>query len=130
MPITYRIEPDNEFIEFVLTGTIGVTELIRTVRDLFDDPTFDPMFDVLVDSRAARIGRVSFKLAEAMIAISVGNEARRMAIVMPEGDGARHAARFVALRNDARRVRGFSDRAVAEDWLNNPVLGAGCAAQT
>ncbi|CAN0526452.1 unnamed protein product, partial [Laminaria digitata] len=55
MPFTYRVEPDNERVEVLLTDKIGVVELIRSVRDLVDDPSFDPMYDVLADCAAARI---------------------------------------------------------------------------
>ena len=97
------------------------------MRDLFDDQDFDPMFDVLADCSAARIGRVSFKLAEALIVISAGNDARRLAVVAPQGDGAEHAHRFVELRDDPRRTRVFPDRQRAEAWLAEPVLNGMCA---
>jgi thioredoxin-like negative regulator of GroEL len=119
MSITYRIDPEQEFIEVVLTGMISVVGLIRTARDIMDEPTFDPLFDVLADCADARIGRVTFDLAEAMAAINAGNEARRIAIVLPKGDAAKHATRFVALR-EKRRAQTFADRSGAEAWLANP----------
>lgn len=120
MPITYRIEPDNELVEVVLSGLISVTDLIGLARDIIDDPTFEPVFDILADCVTARFGRVTFDLAETMLAISTGYEGRRIAIVMPKGDGARHASRFVELRRNARRARTFSSRRLAETWLAEP----------
>jgi hypothetical protein len=127
MTITYRIEPDNERVEVVLTDTIGVVALIKMIRDVLDHPEFDPLYDVIADCGAARIGRVSFGLAEAMIAISAGNDSRRLAIVAPKGDGVEHAHRFVKLRDDPRRARVFSDRQHAEAWLAEPVIDGICA---
>ncbi|MEQ8248982.1 MAG: hypothetical protein RID42_14990 [Alphaproteobacteria bacterium] len=121
MTMTYNINPEKERIDVVLAGTIGVGALIGGLRDLLDDPAFDPMYDVLADCADARIGRVTFGLAEAVIAISGGNEARRTAIVMPDDDGAEHVKRFVALRNDQRRTRAFIDRQDAEAWLADSV---------
>ena len=128
MTITYRIEPDNERIDVMLIGTIGVTAIIKMMRDLFDDPDFDPMYDVIADCAAARIGRVSFDLAEAIIAISAGNGARRRAIVKPQGDGVEYIQRFVELRDDPQRARVFSDRQHAEAWLAEPLTNGISAA--
>jgi hypothetical protein len=75
------------------------------------------MYDVLADCAAARLGRVSFDPTEAMIAISAGNEGRRVAIVMPKGQGARYAILFVKLRRDPRRARTFFTRGFADTWL-------------
>lgn len=122
MTITYRIEPDNERIDVMLTNTVSVVALIKMMRDLFDDPDFDPMFDVLADCGGARIGRVSFKLAEALIAISAGNDARRLAIVAPQDGDGQHARRFVELRDDPRRARVFPDLQHAEAWLAEPII--------
>jgi len=49
-----------------------------------------------------------------MMAISAGNQGRRLAIVMPKGEGAQNAARFVELRRDHRRARTFASRNLAE----------------
>lgn len=121
MSIDYRIDPNNERIDVMAVGTIGVVALIKMMRDLFDDRDFDPMYDVIADCAESRIGRVSFGLAEAIIAISAGNDARRLAIVAPKGDGAEHAHRFVKLRDDPRRARVFAEREHAEAWLAEPV---------
>jgi len=117
MAFSYRICPDKELVDVEVVGQTGVIELVRGVRDLLDDADFDPEYDVFVDCSRARIARISFKLAEAMIAISAGNEGRRMAIVLPKGDGLEHAVRFIALRDDPGRVRGFATRAEASAWL-------------
>lgn len=122
MTITYRIEPNNERIDVMLVGTVGVVALIKMIRDVLDHRDFDPMFDVIADCGATRIGRVSFGLAEAIIVISAGNDSRRLAIVAPKGDGAEHAHRFVKLRDDPRRARVFADRQDAEAWLAEPIF--------
>ena len=121
MPMTYTIDPDNERIDVVLADAVGVVELIGGLRNLLDDPAFDPVYDVLADCATARIGRVTFGLAEAVIAIGGGNEARRTAIVMPKDDGVDHVKRFIALRNDRRRARAFPNRRDAEAWLAESV---------
>jgi hypothetical protein len=120
MTISYHIDQEKELVEVVFNGLFTVVQLIRLARDIIDDPSFDPQFDILADCATARIGRVTFDLADAMMAISVGNQGRRLAIVMPKGDGAQHAVRFVELRRDHRRARTFASRSLAEAWLAAP----------
>ncbi|CAN0526461.1 unnamed protein product, partial [Laminaria digitata] len=120
MTIRYQIEPEKELIEVVVDGRIGVGELIRMMRDLLDDPAFDAAYDSLADCQTAQLSRVSFGLAEAIIAIFAGNEARRVAIVVPDNESAEIAEKFVTLRDDSRRARTFADRPSAEAWLAAP----------
>ncbi len=123
MPFLYRIHPEEELMEVEVTGLIGVTELVSRIIDLFHDPLFDPGYDIFIDCSDARMGRVTFELAEAMVAIGLGNEGRRMAIVLPEGPGVDYARRYVKLRDDPKRVRGFESLGEARAWLRPAETG-------
>jgi hypothetical protein len=117
MPFTYRIDPEKEYVEVRATGALAVADLIAGVRDLIDDPGFDPLYDMLVDCRGVEIATASFGLIEAVSEITQGAGGGRRAIVQAQGPQGTHAARFVELRNQPDKVRLFTTRRDAERWL-------------
>lgn len=117
MPFTYRIDPEKEYVEVRATGTLAVADLIAGVRDLIDDPAFDPLYDMLVDCSGAQIAAASFGLMEAINEITQAASGGRRAIVPAQGPEGSHAARFAELRNEPDKIKLFATRRDAERWL-------------
>ena len=82
-----------------------------------NETDFEPLYDVLADYAAARLGSVSFDPTEAIIAISARNKGRLLAVVLPKNVSTRYAIQFVELRRGSLRARSIFTRGSAKSWL-------------
>ena len=124
MAITYRIDKTAKLIRARVFGKISLDEFRTTLREMVEDPDFDPSFGRLWDIREARStlsGEEVRGIAE-VVRKFVGG--RRSAVVTRTDVGYGLARMYSALVEEAGiDVQAFRDMDEAMMWLQAPTQG-------
>jgi hypothetical protein len=117
---TYELERSRRRVNVVVSGETSGGELMTVLREVLDDPRFDPAYAVLVDLGALQQTPTIAELRDVALAVranSVGTGARRAMITSSTVfyELAQLFARLTA--GSASTYRAFRNRAEAEAWL-------------
>ncbi len=118
MPITYKIDPQQNLVVTSIWGPATETEVAEHNRSLRTDPQFDPHFRQLTDMSGVTALLVSTKVIEETAHDQYCAPGVRRAFVASD-DAAFGLARMFALHSEAmgQTIHVFRDRATAEEWL-------------
>ncbi len=124
MAITYRIDKTAKLIRARVFGEISFDDFRTTLREMLEDPDFDPSFGRLWDIREARLilsGDDVRGLAQ-VVRKFVGG--RRSAVVAQSDLAYGLARMYSALVEEAGiDVQAFRDMDEAMTWLQEPAQG-------
>ena len=123
MPITYRIDLDDNLLLVVMAGRLTPAERMQTMLAWINDPTFRPGLDTFCDLTAAESTPDLAELREIVATISEHSPrigAKKVALLTskPITFGvARVFGALAELEETPLQVKVFNDRSTAWAWL-------------
>ena len=116
----HDMDPTRRRVNVVVSGRTSGAELMTGLREVLDDPQFDPSYAVLIDLGTLEQTPTIAELRDIALAVranSVGTGARRAMITSSTVfyELARLFTRLTA--GSASKYRAFRHRADAEAWL-------------
>lgn len=124
MPSRYHIDRANRLVLSSAEQTVTDDDLLGHIRQLRNDPDFDPAFDQLFDlSRVDRV-EVTFNGVRLAVAESAFKPGVRRAFVTQRPALIGLVRTFEQMRRDPHHIRVFATVELAQSWLAERTVAA------